>query len=97
MLSVREFHSWKTIGEEMLSDGGSESFFNKLQDVAAESLVNFQGEDVAQIHGESITEDSVLNEVSRCLLSFKVGQFNAVSLLWHSCWWRWGTHFVSLR
>ncbi|KAG5883385.1 hypothetical protein JTB14_018145 [Gonioctena quinquepunctata] len=53
-----------SIGEEMLSDGGSESFLKKLRAVAAESLVNVQGKDVAQIHGEGITEDFVtLDEV----------------------------------
>ncbi|KAG5893527.1 hypothetical protein JTB14_006063 [Gonioctena quinquepunctata] len=36
----------------MLSDGGSESSLKKLQAVAAESLVNVQGKDVTQIHGE---------------------------------------------
>ncbi|KAG5877258.1 hypothetical protein JTB14_002090 [Gonioctena quinquepunctata] len=48
-----------SIGEEMLSDGGSESFLKKLQAVAAESLVNVQEKDVAPIHGEGITEDSI--------------------------------------
>ncbi|KAG5891337.1 hypothetical protein JTB14_036905 [Gonioctena quinquepunctata] len=54
-----------SIGEEMLSDGGSECFLKKLQAVAAKSLVTVQGKDVAQIHGADITRVSVtLDEVT---------------------------------
>ncbi|KAG5880396.1 hypothetical protein JTB14_034875 [Gonioctena quinquepunctata] len=66
ILSVREFHSWKTLlVEKCYLMEVLDLSFRSFRLWPAKSLVNIEEEDVAQIHGEVITEDSVtLDEVS---------------------------------